>query len=137
MSNFDSPSNKEQTHSTSNTVWQKLRILAWLFSTGRVFYASPMDIALDLGLGTEIYDSISPFESPKNAIFREIVDGRRDVLPVLKGRTSIVIRDKRPIAEVHLLVLPKMPLNSVLSLRANTEDVLMRKCSFFSDCLDI
>ncbi len=123
----------ETSKTSNNTFWKKVKTFAWLVSTGKAFYASPISIAIELGLGKDVPSSqrITPFESRKNSLFREIAEGRRQVETLHATSSCVVIHDKRPRAEVHLLVLPRKSLNSVLSLKATKDDILLGKLLVF------
>jgi diadenosine tetraphosphate (Ap4A) HIT family hydrolase len=93
-------------------------ILMLLFS-GRIFCPSSRVVARHLQLGQDR-------PSPEGCIFRDLVQGKaqdQNFKVIAEDDKAVVIFDKFPAAEVHLLVLPREPIRSVLSLRADNADL--------------
>uniref|UniRef100_A0A7S2W3U3 HIT domain-containing protein n=1 Tax=Mucochytrium quahogii TaxID=96639 RepID=A0A7S2W3U3_9STRA len=103
-------------------VWEKAQTLVGLLVTCQ-YFRSKTKVVADLPLCSERR------ESPQDCIFRKIVekrddegDNRREGI-VVEDDKAVAIRDIRPSAETHLLVLPCEPIWSVLSLRPCPEDI--------------
>jgi diadenosine tetraphosphate (Ap4A) HIT family hydrolase len=61
--------------------------------------------------------------SPPGCVFREIAEGKQRSNVVAESELAIVMTDKFPACERHLLVIPREPIRSVLSLRYEENDV--------------
>jgi diadenosine tetraphosphate (Ap4A) HIT family hydrolase len=94
---------------------ERRRSLLRLLLTGRIFCPSS-PVAAHLVLEQER-------PSPPGCVFREIAEGKQRTNVVAESESAIAMTDKYPACEHHLLVIPREPIRSVLSLRYEEKDV--------------
>jgi len=99
---------------------QVKRLCFEVFVTRKLLYGEAVRFE-ELELGED------PRESPLENVFRKYaVEGSlKSGGEVLRSEKFLVIKDRTPNAELHLLVLPRKPILSVLSLRLGDQDASM------------
>src|SRR3989344_1352671 len=56
------------------------------------------------------------YMTSKDCIFCKIIKGEIKSKPILENKTILAIGDANPIAEVHILIIPKRHIESVMSV---------------------
>lgn len=61
----------------------------------------------------------------KDCIFCKIISGEIKSQPVFETKTVIAVDDINPVSEVHIIIIPKRHIESVLTVGANdTKDIM-------------